>query len=809
MSQESLFQQTQVVLEWPNLLELLATQAHSSSGADYCRSLPLAESCSSAQIRIHETSEMIALGEGTLPFPVLTFHDSRSALIRVEKGATLEAKELRGIANTLALMTSAQRCLTTQRQIAPHLFVYIEHLENLSFVQSEIDQCISPEGEMLDHATSALYDAIQEAQGLKHRMRQRLESMMTSSHYRDSLQEPYFAQRENRYVLPIKVEQQHQVDGIVHDVSSSGLTVFLEPRELIELNNRIKVAELEVTREIHRILVELTAMLVGHTHSIRKYLDVLTILDSIGAKGRLSQRMKAQPVQLFNDGHIRLRKARHPLLILARDEVVPNDLVFEKDQQVLVISGPNTGGKTVNLKLLGLYSLMVRGGMHLPCAEGAEMGFFPQTFADIGDTQDLAKDLSSFSAHLTKIIELLDIGRSRLSSDSSPILVLLDEVISSTDPAEGAALAEAILLQLARLGFKVVVTTHYNSLKTLALSTPGFLNASLEFDVATLTPTYRLIQGVPGGSSALDIAGRLGMDPGILKKASEIVHQQDRQLDHIFSDLQGMHHRLRQELEDAECHRRTAQSASIEVQERAARMRATEQEELRKVKKKFKEEFARARVEIRQIMDALKAEKTLVKAKEAKQRMGEVDSELLKNIQDDIQSVPLESLQVGALVEISNLGTLGTLLESPQGKKRVRLQVGESEISVGVEHLIGRSPEGQPFASDSSSHPLQSPPLKKTPKGFGDLPRASSSLSGLLTIDLRGQLVEEALEHLASRLDEGALTVAKSVHVIHGHGTGRLKAAIRRYVSSSPYVESFRPGEEGEGGDGVTVVELR
>lgn len=808
MSHEALFQQTQQALEWPRLLELLASQAHSSLGSDYCKSLPLAESYSSAQTSLSETSEMIALSEGTLPFPVLAFHDSASTLIRAEKGAVLDGKDLRHIANMLALISSVHRCLTAQKDMAPHLFTFIDHLEDLSLLESEIDQCISQEGEMLDHASSDLYDAIQEAQGLKTRIRQRLESMMSSSQYRDALQEPYFAQRENRYVLPIKVEMQHQVDGIVHDVSSSGLTVFLEPRELIELNNRIKVAELKVAREIHRILAELTSMVVGHTLSIQQYLDVLTILDSIGAKARLSQRMRGQPVVLTEDGHIRLFKAKHPLLVLGRTEVIPNDIVLEKGQNILVISGPNTGGKTVNLKLLGLFSLMVRTGLHLPCAEGSEMGFFAETYADIGDTQDLAKDLSSFSAHLIKIIELLKLGHSQSSETSALKLVLLDEVISSTDPAEGAALAEAVLTHFSQLGFKVVVTTHYNALKTLALSTPGFLNASLEFDVATLTPTYRLIQGVPGGSSALDIAGRLGMDSEILKQATDIVHQQDRQLDHIFSDLQDMHHRLRQELEEAQTQRRAAEEAATEVQERVDRLRATEREELRKVKKKFKDEFVRARSEIQQTLEVLRKDKSLVKAKEAKNHVFAIEEELSRNIQADNQTVPLDSLQPGSVVEISNLGTCGTLLEAPQGKKRVRLRVGDSEISVAVDLLVGRTTAIDESLSPQASRSRTST-RRQIPKGFDEPKIAASTLSGLLTVDLRGQTVEDALDNLSSRLDEASLSVAKSLQVIHGHGTGKLKMAIRQYLSSSPYVETYRSGESGEGGDGVTIVELR
>ena len=807
MSREILFQETLQALEWPKLLEILAAQAHSVLGADFCRALPLADTFSLAQKQIQETAEMIAISESLLPFPVLNFDDSQGALTRAGKGAALDAKELRNIANAIDLIMQVRRCLMTHQDLAPNLFSCIDHIDNLSFLKTEVDQCISREGEILDHASSTLYDAIQMVQGLKTRIRQRLESMITSSTYREVLQEPYFAQRGNRYVLPIKVDMQHQVHGIVHDVSSSGLTVFLEPRELIELNNRIKVEELEVDREVQRILKELTTIVVGSAKAVQLYFHLLVIFDSIGAKARLSQRMQGLPVELSENGHIHLMKARHPLLMLTREQVIPNDIVFQKGQRILVISGPNTGGKTVNLKLLGLYSLMVRAGLHLPCAEGSEMGFFPQTYADIGDMQDLAKDLSSFSAHLTKIIELLDIGVSQEKQSSDQVFVLLDEVIGSTDPSEGAALAEAVLLYFAKLGFKVVVTTHYNSLKTLALSMPEFLNASLEFDVATLTPTYRLIQGIPGGSSALAIAGCLGMDPSILNHATDLVHQQDRQLDHIFSELQDMHHRVSRDLESAEINNRVADEVAKEAQGRVDHLRATEHEELRKIKRKFKEEMSRARTEIRQTLDALKEDKTLIKVREAKERVHAIEAELNQQTQDPSEIIPFESLRAGALVEISNLGTSGILLENPQGKKRVRLQVGDSELSVGVELLIGKKQRAEEFIFGTLASSISS--KKKSPKELDGLHHPSTTLSGLLTIDLRGQIVDDALDHLTSRLDEAVLTGAKSVHIIHGHGTGKLKMAIRQYLSNSPYSESFSAGREGEGGDGVTVVELK
>ena len=465
---------------------------------------------------------MLELQHVAVPFPAVQFEDSSQALHKTEKGGILDLHTLRDVSVLIHVAGAVRRCLVVNQQTAAALFAYYGSLPDLSELRDEIDACVSAEGEMLDHASPALYEALRLAQGLKQRIRRRVENMVASSRFRDLLQEPYYAERENRYVLPIKAERQHDLHGIVHDISASGATVFMEPRELIDLNNQIKVAELQVTREINRILQELTSRVVQHLDDLRSLLQVLTTLDCIGAKARLSARMNGTPVRLNTDGHVRLWNARHPLLPLPKEQVVPNDVMFEKDFAVLVISGPNTGGKTVLLKLLGLCSLMVRGGLHLPCRDGSEMAFFEETFADIGDAQDLTKDLSSFSAHISKLIGLLKSIEHRTGGESPQTLVLLDEVISSTDPAEGAALAEALLRRFAELNLKVVVTTHYNSLKTLALSTPGFLNASLEFDVNTLAPTYRFISGIPGGSSALDIAGRLGMDPSILDQALDL-----------------------------------------------------------------------------------------------------------------------------------------------------------------------------------------------------------------------------------------------------------------------------------------------
>lgn len=805
MSGLPIISETQQALEWPQVLEALAAQAHSTPGAELCRRLPLEDSLALAQCRMQETTEMLEMSHAPVPFPAVQFEDSSQALRKAEKGGILDLKTLRALSVLIRVAGAIRRCLAANQDVVPVLFAYTVSLPDLSELREEIDTCVSAEGEILDHASPALYEALRLSQGLKHRIRQRMENMVASARYRELLQEPYYAERENRYVLPVKAERQHDLPGIVHDMSASGATVFMEPRELIDLNNQIKVAELQVAREITRILQELTSRVARHLDDLRSLLQVLTTLDCIGAKARLSIRMNGAPVRLNTDGHVRLWKALHPLLLLTKEQVVANDVMFERDSAVLVISGPNTGGKTVLLKLLGLYSLMVRSGLHVPCGDGSEMAFFEETFADIGDAQDLTKDLSSFSAHIRKLIGLLKSIEHRTGGESPRTLVLLDEVISSTDPAEGAALAEALLRRFAELSLKVVVTTHYNALKTLALSTPGFLNASLEFDVNTLAPTYRFIPGIPGGSSALDIAGRLGMDQSILTQALDLVDREDRQLDHVFTDLQRIHQELKEELEEARTQRETAVREATEAQTTAERLRSIERDEIKKMKKKFREELATARAEVRRITESLQRQRTWSHAQEAQRLLQQVEATI--NRPTASESVPVTSLEEGDVVEIANLDTLGRLLEKPEGKKSVRVQVGSSELSVHVERLVGVGKAGSaPDVVPQEKNPPSrlTKPLSRS-SGSTGLGSATPDFAG---IDLRGQTAEEALEQLSAQLDQALLRNTRSVRIIHGHGTGKLKTAIRTFLAQSAYVAAYRPGSQEEGGDGVTMVEL-
>lgn len=753
---------------------------------------------------------MVLLRAAVDPFPRLQFPHVTEWLGRVAKGACLEVHELRDIALVLEVIEDVQRYLLRHQADAPTVSAMVTRFGPVAEYRRllvALNAAIDRDGSMRESASPELHRLMHRANDLKQHMRHRLDQILHSRRYEGVLQEDYFAQREGRYVVPIKTDMQGKIPGIVHDVSASGATVFLEPRELVELNNSIKVVDLEVEREVRRILRELSAMIAPHTAELAGGVAVLGELDAIAAKAGLSQRLHAVPPRLNDEGRVVLKQARHPFLVLTKEQVVPNDLALDETVRVLIISGPNTGGKTVTLKLLGLFSLMVRCGLHLPCAPESEMAIFPSVYADIGDAQDLARDLSSFSAHITQMVQLLRevSAGSEADVEDSPVqpgraLVLLDEPVTSTDPAEGAALASALLCRLAAVGVKVVATTHYSLLKGLAQETSGFANASVEFNLDTLSPTYRLILGQPGGSAAIEIAGRLGMDQALLQDARARLQGDNRLLETLLNDLQDKQRRLSDDMAAASLAKQAAEQAAREAQELLTFVQESERDERLGLKKKLSQEFQRARAAVQATLDDLKRDQKLLKAKETKVRLVDLEQEVRREVGEPHEPIPVEQLSVGDAVEVVGLGMTGTLLESPQGKKRVRLKVGEGEILATVASLTGISRSAQPARNEPGK--IISAPLRR-----GSQTLAPEDIQE--TFDVRGQTADDALDVVVAGLDRAILGGSPFVRIIHGHGTGRLRAALREYLKASPYVVTFRPGDRAEGGDGVTIVELR
>ena len=784
-------------LQWQAVLDALASHASSSLGATRCRSQSLTSSFSETQAALQETAEMVTLQRESGGVPIARFPDVREIIERAAKGALLNAPDLRDLSIILGLACVVRRFLRNHQEDAPGLCTLAANLEELGPLKLSIDRAIDSEGNILESATTELRALTQHANALKQNIRTRLEAILASPRFADILQEAYFAQRENRYVIPVKAERKGEVPGIIHDVSASGATVFIEPRDLVDLNNQIKEADLAVEREARRILQDLSDQAAGHEQALLDDLEILGRLDAVCAKAAFAGILQASNPVLNDTGGITLHQARHPLMVLSRqaqssgtgksqESIVANDIALGSGIRALIISGPNAGGKTVTLKIVGLFALMVRAGLQLPCAAGSEMAFFPEVYAEIGDAQDLTKDLSSFSAHISDMIALL-------KEAASQSLILLDEPVTATDPAEGAALAQALLLHLAERGFTIVATTHYNPLKAFAQGHPMFANASVGFNAATLSPTYQLIMGMPGGSSAIEIAGRLGMNEELLDHAVRLVNTQERAMELLMEELQEARRQLDEDRRHISTLRVETEAAAQVQKDLAARLAAAEKETRKTVRKKLTDELLRARAEIQSVVEDLKTDKRLVKTRTAKERLVAVEEAMQTRLAPSGDYRPLGELQAGDRVELLGLGTIGVLLENPEGKKRVRVRVGEAEVSTETSRVAGIRDEEEP-ARPIPPRPSVAPAMRMEESGV---------------VDVRGKTADEALESLQSHLDRATLSGTLLMRIIHGHGTGRLKQVIREHLKGSPYVAGFRPGERAEGGDGVTVVTLQ
>lgn len=787
MKKESLARQSLTALGWPEIVDFLSGQTSSPLTAARCRSLPFLADPEAVRERLSIVREGVGLLKQSGDLPFSHFPDLHPLFIRAAKGAALEGMELRSILHFLEQVRALRVFLFNRKEEAPHLLQFAGALEPLEPIRKKIDLAIDEEGQVRESATPELRALKIEAARARQAITDQLDAMLRSSRYEKLLQEAYYTEREGRYVLPFKIAHQNKEGGVVHDLSASGATAFVEPKELVIPNNRLRVAQLSVTREVERILKSLSEAVGEVEAALRRNLEALVEIDLIRAEARLSERIGAAVPLINTAGKVHLVGARHPLLLLRSageidgKGVVPNDLLLDEAHQAMVISGPNAGGKTVVLKTVGLFALMIRAGLPISCREGSEMALFPEVVADIGDEQDLSRDLSSFSAHIENILSILSMPEGTL--------VLLDELVTSTDPAEGAALAEAILIELVDRGMKVITTTHYPALKGLAHTDPRFSNASLGFDLERLAPTYRLVQGIPGRSAGLEIAARLGLDDSVLRRAKERLDRTERVLDRLIADLE----RERRQAEEARARssalREEMEAAAAAQKEAAAHLALSEKEIQKKVKQKVGEAVAAARAEIAALLQSLRASTDPGEIRKGRERLIRIE----EKIEQAVRPAPAARIppQIGKKVEIIPLRREGILLDPPEGAKKVRVQMGNQVLMISPESL-----EGIPEAAQAA--PESEPPVLP-------VTRAEPAESEL---KLHGERVEEALERLERFLDHALLSGTKEARIVHGQGTGKLKKAIRAYLAASPYVVQFRPGDLLEGGDGVTIATL-
>ena len=723
-----------------------------------------------------------------------------NALSRANAGSVLNTKELLDIAGVLRVIRTLSQWRASNSGVQTVLDSLFNALVPNKYLENAIFNAIVTEDEISDNASPTLAEIRRKIRIQESKVREQLERFTRSQAHSKYLQENIITQRNGRYVVPVKNEYRSEVAGLVHDTSSSGATVFIEPMAVVEANNEIRVLQSKEREEIERILYELSVSAGEFADSIKRSYECCLELNLIFAKAQYAYSIKACPPILNDKGIVNLRQARHPLI--DPKKVVPVDIMLGKDFDTLVITGPNTGGKTVSIKTIGLLSMMAMCGLMIPAGDRSEISVFTEILSDIGDEQSIEQSLSTFSAHMTNIISILD-----AAGDGS--LVLIDELGAGTDPVEGAALAMAVLEALHAKGAKIAATTHYAELKAYALETPRVENGCCEFDVSTLRPTYRLLIGVPGKSNALAISEKLGLDKSVIERAQELVSVENKEFENVVDRLEETRLKMESELEKAKATADRAEKEKAEIEKQRdeiAKLREKEMEKARSQALKVVEQAKREAYTLLQELDKLKKEQQKTKdaaelARRAKALVRKgveaIDSaaDPVIGIDDDDENYTLpRPLKAGDTVIIRDIGKTAKVLSLADKNGNVEVQAGSIKTRVKLSNL--RLCENAPKKNE----------LRSTPKVHGE---SRLNMAANTRLDLRGMTVDECLIELDRFIDMGLRTGLNEFTVVHGKGTGALRTAVTRYLKASPFVKSSRLGVYGEGEDGVTIVELK
>ncbi|MBN2574385.1 MAG: Smr/MutS family protein [Deltaproteobacteria bacterium] len=762
-------------LDWPEVCAELALRAHSSRGRTACHALPLCATVAEAAERMAEITEAVSILRAGESLPVLEFPEIETHLRAVAQGAPLGPEELRQVADFCEVVAGARRFFG---RIQPEGMLQTPRLSRLAAQLGYHEDLVrlaretfDATGELRDGASPELARLRYERDQLASRAREAAERILRSEEFAPYLQDQFVTLREDRFVLPLRASFKSMGLGIVHDTSRTGETVFVEPTALVELNNRLKVAELDIRHESRRILEELATAVSSAAPLLRADRETLTRLDVIGAGARLAQAYGGEPVEIAEEPIVDLAKLRHPLLALraVREKlaVTANDLVLgevpgRSSAKAMVVSGPNAGGKTVLLKSVGLAALLARAGLHVPAAPGSRIGFFRHVLADIGDQQSVLGDLSTFSAHLANLAGILE---SATTVGDEDLLILCDELMVGTHPEQGAALARAMLEVLADTPGLIVVTTHFDSLKALAENDERFRNAGMEYDLGKLRPTFRLKDGMPGRSYALDIAARIGLPENVLGRARSLMDEGSLGLEETLRNLQEREQALERASRDLDNARLDLERAKQELEERTGAERAAAEALTRRERELAMRSREAIEAAVREAREAI--------------------SEIVRGAKRERSPQAAEAARA-ALAKKAKEVTAALPEPPPLDLAKLRAALADRSLA-GAKRSSKRQAEPSPEAG----------------------PAPVAMQSGANTLDLRGQRADDALAELEAFLDRTALEGADTVFVIHGHGTGALRKVVREYLATSAYVARFRAGGAGEGGDGVSVVSLR
>lgn len=775
------------VLEYDKIREKVVSFASNSLGKE--RAKELFPSSDLAEV----ISWQEATAEGATVYrlrgliPLGGIHDIRGPLRRANLGGVLNAKELVDAADTIMGGRRLKKFLqdTNDQEPIPQIIELSEVIPDMRAEEDEIRSCIDDNAVVRDTASQELRRIRGEMRTMQARMKDKLESILRSSGTQKMLQEPLITQRGDRFCVPVKVEYRGTFDGIVHDQSASGSTLFIEPAAVVQMGNKLRELEIQEVREIEKILARLSGLIGEHAEALLAAQQSLAELDFIFAKAMYANDLRAVHPVMNEDGVIKVKRARHPLI--DPKQVVPSDLRLGQEFKMLVITGPNTGGKTVTLKTFGLLTLMAMSGLHVPADEGSVLSIFEEIFADIGDEQSIEQSLSTFSSHMTNIVQILEKVNFRS-------LVLFDELGAGTDPTEGAALAMSILDFLNQRDVRCVATTHYSELKGYAYNEPNVLNASVEFDVETLSPTYKLLIGVPGRSNAFAISERLGLRTSVIESAKSRLTTEEVEVDQLIAKLEENQLAVERERDEAEALRREMEQMKAEFEkEREAfltqkdRMMERAEEEAHKAVRKAEREAEEIVSELRRIAAEERGQIKEHRLIEMKKKLEETAPKLKRDPKTREAKPANRPLQVGDHVNVVHLNQKGHIIEL-KGKVAM-IQIGSMKTKVDLRQLELLAPEPKPT---------------RTVVGRKDSPKVVS-----MELDLRGHNIEEGIHKVDKYIDDAIMAGMSMVHIIHGKGTGVLRTGIQEYLKTHRQVRSFRYGVEGEGGNGVTVVTLK
>ena len=776
-------------LEYDKILAMLKERASCCISRELVDTMEPSGDFDTVERELKLTAEAETLFYKTGRSPVDDFPDMRHCLERMHAALFLSTGELLGIASCLKAARIAKDILAKEVGEESYLYNLAGLLITHRSAEEEINRCIINEDEIFDGASPALARIRRAMRLANEKVREKLNSMIRSTAYQKYLQEPIITIRNGRFVIPVKQEYRQQVPGLIHDQSSSGATLFIEPSAVVELGNEYKKLLAEEADEIERILTELTAMLAPYADEIREDLNIMGQIDLVFAKAKLSRELNAVMPRLNRNNYVRIVRGRHPLI--PADRVVPIDIWIGRDYRSLIITGPNTGGKTVTLKIVGLFALMVQSGIFVPANEGSEFPVFEHIYADIGDEQSIEQSLSTFSSHMKNIVGILD------KADENS-LVLLDELGAGTDPIEGAALAMSILEELNDRHCICVSTTHYSEIKAFAMTHEGMENASMEFDIDRLCPTYRLYIGIPGKSNAFEISSRLGLPNGIIDKAKGFLKGEDVRFEDIISSAQSQHRIAEEERKMAEEARAELEKLRADAErerrkldEDRNRLQAKAKEDAKRIVADTKREMEKLIVEIRSIKDIDRsAADRVIQAARDTLRATETAVNEKEAIKKEDNTKPPKTVRAGDTVNIVTLDQKATVLSAPDSKGEVMVQAGVMKLNVKLKDI--RLIEEKKAAAPTS----------------GKVGLGAGKQVGL-ELDVRGMLVDEANIMVDRYLDDAYNAGLSEVNIIHGKGTGALRAGVQAFLKRHPLVKGYRMGSYGEGDAGVTVVTLK